>query len=355
MNIEGRLYLAFPDGALTYDCKSCAACCCRGPALAFTPDELEIFPDADRASLAARLLSGPYVYLEAGPNGCQLLDHRNRCTVALRSGKSAMPLLCRLFPLSLAVRVGRFLALRPHFHACPLRLVKPPRTGLPGGHADVTEALAGQALVPFNLHEARLPAAETDDVVIAREVEFRDRCTVGLSGHARWSDLGTTAQGAAVEASMGRLGLPFGRPMQGADAMLLALAPSLRLSLLHLPVQRIDAALEILRRLLVRAAAGRGRDASGAFLALHGLTPAAGLLAWGSEPLPVLPADPRLPRFRQLRLTLAAALLMRDLKAGMGVVPALGRAVADSLSVAERLAFLVQMGRALQDDAGGPG
>jgi len=354
MDISGSFYLAFPDGALTYDCKSCTACCCRGPALAFTPDELETFPDAERASLAARLLSGPYVYLDVGSGGCQLLDRRNRCTVALRSGKSAMPLLCRLFPLSLAVRVGRFLALRPHFHACPLRLVKPPRAGLPGGHADVAEALAGQGLVPFNLHEARLPMGDSDDIVIGREIEFRDRCTVELSGRARWPNLGTTAEEAAAEESLRCLGLPFGTPTRGADAMLLALAPSLRLSLLHLPVQRLDAALEILRRLLVRAVAGRSREASGAFLALHGLIPAAGLLAFGGEPLAVVPAVPCLPRFRQLRLSLAAAVLLRDLKAGMGVVPALGRAMDESFCTAERLAFLVQMGRALQDDAGEP-
>jgi len=377
MNPEQKLYLAFPDGAFSYDCRACPSCCCRGPFLALTPDELEAFFSGDAMALRARVLAGPYVYIEVGPRGCPLVDSDNRCTVALESGKKAMPLLCRLFPLSRTVKVGRWLAVRPDFGVCPLRLVLPPRSGLPGSHADVEEALAGQELSPFNLHEAKLQAGDSDEALVAREVAFRDRCTATLA-EARAS----RGPGVDVESVLTRLGIPWAPPSRSSDLLAVALAPSLRLSLLHLPAGRLDLALELWRRLLAEALLHRpqgpsepcrddpncssaalrsgasqsstksrqgARDASAAFCLLDGLAPAVSLLTLGDSPLE-REAVERLtvPRFRQLRATLAAAVLRRELERGAGMASALERALDDSFGPAERVAFLVQVGQALE-------
>ncbi len=351
MAVRENLYLAYPDGAFRYDCRTCRGRCCKGPGLAFTPEELEAFPNPERLAMQARLLVGPYVYLDVGTSGCPCLGRSNLCSLALSSGKGAMPQLCRLFPFSRSVRIRRFLALHPHFDVCPLRLEFPLKPGPGRGHSDVDEALAGQPFSPFNQHEAVLPPGLSDDEVIRRETAFRDRCVEALAHRrtaraGRWALIGTEQHGAAAEVALTRLQIPWEPPHRAADALLISLAPSLRLGLLHLPEDRFGLALELWRRLLARAVTPRSRNASGAWTAVAPLTPAVGLLALDARS--AFPQTPELPvpRFRQLRMTLAAAIVQRDLRSGRGMVTALERAMEDFASPAERVAFLIQLGQA---------
>ncbi|MBM4353252.1 MAG: YkgJ family cysteine cluster protein [Deltaproteobacteria bacterium] len=412
MSTDSNIYLAYPDRVLTYDCRRCPVLCCKGAGVAFSVDEVEAFPDggetlADRA----RTLAGPYVFFDMSGCGCPWLDGRNRCRIESEAGtrgKAAKPLLCRLFPLSLSVRVGRWVALRPHFSSCPMRLVLPPRRGLNGSHKAALDALGTADWTPICRLEAALPDGVTDSEVVARESTFRDRCASLLSSGGAWNELGTSGSRGEAAGILSLLGIPAAaegrlRACESAaaegglwsDLLLAAVAPSLRLDLLSLPGERIDVALELARFLghgpqasifpgvgpvrrpakrercrMDESVAGRrggragghsrrsGRELSGVsdlFGMLHGLSPAVALVAWGSLPCPGLSEGAALPAFGQLRMKLAGAVLLRDLRAGMGVVPALRRAMEDSFSAPEKVAFLVQMGLALGTTPHGQG
>jgi hypothetical protein len=313
---------------------------------------------------AATQRQGDFVMFRNPSRGCQFLDPDNRCRIEKKHGKSLKPAVCTLFPFNSFTRIGKALAVSPHF-LCPLRVIVPARPGqVHGTHSEVERAVLDSGLAESNpldlqVTPAPLHPSEGPASTLKREVHFRDACSAAL-GQVRFIDILRSASVdsgrfdellARAAALLGLATTPRAAPSDTIDQLLLALAPAFRLRLLHLPSEGILRALA-LGELWVRQTSTLSRGTSTPqeiYETLSAAAPALALLARGEGPISFpRNARKRVQPFGDPQLTFAAH---RVLSAGSGsraALDTLEEAMTNLTTAADRTVFLIELGSQLQ-------
>ena len=356
------LYFAFPDGVFHYVCAECTALCCRGQGFAGSLQRemrplLALHPALGSMAISRH---GDVITFATPSGRCHFLDDDNLCRIEKESGKALKPGVCTLFPFNDFSRIGKAIAVSPHF-MCPLRLQLPARPGeVEGTHALIEAAVRESALLdPAYLDAAvpllRLHPSQDAESVLAREARFRDTCALALGQRTFTETLrGASADPASLGAVVARAAQVMGlavparsQPRDAVDDLLLALAPTLRLSAPHLCPEGIVRALA-LGELVVRRALLLS-DSPPTLQGVHSILTAAGpalrLLARGDEPLePARGTGEKVPPFGDPELTFAAFVALREARGSAGTLGALEKAIKPSLTVADRSVLLRQLG-----------
>jgi len=356
------LYLAFPDGVFHYVCAECTALCCRGPVFAGSLQRemrqlLTLHPALGSMALSRH---GDIIMFATPRGGCHFLDDDNLCRIEKESGKALKPGVCSLFPFTDFNRIGKAVVVSPHF-LCPLRLQLPARPGeVEGTHSSIEAAVRESALLdPAYLDAAvpplRLHPSQDAESVLAREAGFRDVCALAL-GQRTFTETvrGESADPASLGAVVARAAQVMGlavpsrsQPHDAVDDLLLALAPTLRLSALHLCPEGILRALALGELVLRRALplSDRPPTVKGVDSILEAVGPALRLLARGDEPLELARgAGEKVPPFGNPELTFAAFVALREASGSTGTLGALEKAITPSLTVADRSVLLRELG-----------
>lgn len=302
--------------------------------------------------------------------GCVFLGSDNLCGIQREHGEALKPTMCMMFPFNTLNRVGETIVVSPHF-ACPLRLRLPAGLGEVEGKHSVIERrirqlnfldegyLAGFAPV-LPLH-----AAQSPEQVVLREVAFRDLSADAL-GSRSFAEVLHEASGDARELTRNIargakvLGLPKARKKSrdAIDDLLLALAPSLRLKLLRLPPEGILVALALseiaFRR--ITADSNKAPTLQGAYHVFMTIGPALRLIGLINEPIGYSKvASVEGPHSWNPEMKVMARVILRQAQGSTGAIEALERALPSSLSVADRSALLIQIGRAVEHVRGAGG
>ena len=241
------IYFAFPDGVFNYVCAECTALCCKGHGFGGSLEKelrplFVLYPQIE--SMAIRR-EGDYVEFATLSSGCLLLDTDNWCRIEKEHGKAAKPSVCNLFPFNNLTLIGKAIAVRPHF-LCPLRIQVPARPGfVEGTHATLETVIRSSPMISPEFMSTRKPPFRMNpsmnaDSVLEREVSFRDICSLGL-GQSSFAEVlrSVSADPDALDGFVVRaakiLGVPVpSQPRDSVDDLLIALAPPLRLEMLHL-------------------------------------------------------------------------------------------------------------------------
>lgn len=130
------IHLAFPDGALAYDCPRCDQRCCKTGHLAVFPREhdrlVRLRPALELVAPPTQSAIGFYA---TPPSGCWFLEG-SRCEQFTAHGGALRPLACTLFPFNLFALHGDTFVVAPN-PLCPLEV----RPGDGIAFADVVEVL----------------------------------------------------------------------------------------------------------------------------------------------------------------------------------------------------------------------
>lgn len=358
----GPLYFAFPDGVFHYVCAECTALCCRGHGFAGSLGRemgrlLTLHPELASAVVERR---GEIVRVATATSGCHFLDGDDLCRIEKEHGRAAKPGVCMLFPFNSFSLIGRTVVVSPHF-LCPLRLQIPARPGeVEGTHARLEplvreSALASEAHLKLSMTSARLHPSEGVRSVLAREVAFRDRCGAAIGAGSFAACLRDAAadperldRNTARAATLLGLSDPSGPAARDrTDDVLLAMAPALRLHFLRLPAEGILLALALAELAVRRVHALRPatptpqdvRDIVGSVL------PALHLLGCADVPVETSQRTrPKVPPFGDAAMVFAGYRVLRGVSGGDGILDLLEAAMARLSSVADRSAFLVEMG-----------
>jgi hypothetical protein len=361
------LYFAFPDGVFHYVCAECTALCCKGHGFGGSlENELRplfvLYPQIESMAIARQ---GDFIEFATPSSGCVLLDTDNWCRIEKEHSKAAKPSICNLFPFNNFMQIGKAIAVRPHF-LCPLRVQIPARPGqVEGTHSVIERSIRSSPMVNSHFMSTRKPplglhSSANASSVLAREISFRDSCSSAL-GRSTFAEIlrSTSADPCEFDRFVLRavqvLGLPVPSqlpPRDSADDLLLALAPPLRLEMLHLSSEAILRALAVGEIIFRRAIALSAAPLSpqGAHTILTRFGPAIRLLACGDEPLDV-PRNAKLkaPQFGDPELIFAAFLAMQDARGSCGVLGALEKAIKPSLTVSDRSVLINQIGIEVED------
>jgi hypothetical protein len=164
-----NVHLAFPDGALSYDCATCDQRCCKTGALVVFPAERAALTRAYPAlELVAPSTTAGIAAYAAPPSGCWFLDGAECRLVGEPAPRdrpprgSLRPIACTLFPFNLFGQLGDALVVAPN-GLCPLQVR---RTG-GVSHAELLGLLgrvgaAGEPPLPLR------PAAPPDLLLLER-------------------------------------------------------------------------------------------------------------------------------------------------------------------------------------------
>lgn len=363
---EIPLYMAFPDGAFDYVCAECTALCCRGQGFAGSlrremPKLLSIYPALGSAALARQ---GSLIVFGTPAGKCFFLDEDNMCRIEKDHGKSLKPGACSLFPFNKFTRIGRVVAVAPHF-LCPIRLLVPARPGqVQGTHAAVDSAVRESALLDSEYIDTYMPAvslhgSQDGAAVVEREESFRDSCSRSLARRTFYETLAEQSTNPHIlESFTGRaaqiMGLEAKSSIQERDCfddMLLALAPSQRISLLHMESESILRALAIGEIVLrqMTALSPFPITPQGASGMLNSIGPALRLLARGDESIELAgKASLKSPAYGDPDMAFAAFTAIRKISNGTGVLDALENAIKPDMPVSYRSALLVQLGSQIE-------
>ena len=305
------------------------------------------------------------IMLSTSPTGCMLLYTDNWWRVEKDLGKGFKPALCNLFPFNTYKRIGRTIAVYPHF-LCPLRLEIPAKPGdVEGTHAFVETAFRSSGLFDPGYSNAHVPSVhvhpslDTDQVVM-REREFLKKSTATL-GRKRFSDLlkkssvDPLSLETFLERATGVLGLPRSKSSKerdGIDDILSAIASPLRLQLLTLSSEGILRALALgellIRRIATRPVEPVTPQVVFRFLEVH----LAGIrfLARGEEIVPI-PSNSKLtlPAIGDPGLTFSSFVFLRELQSSGNVLQSFEKAIPPNLSIADRSTFVQITARNLDD------
>ncbi len=356
------LYFAFPDGVFHYVCAECTALCCRGQGFAGSLGRemgrlLTLYPKLGNAVVGRR---GEILHVATPMGRCHFLDGDDLCRIEKEHGRASKPGVCMLFPFNSFSLIGRTVVVSPHF-LCPLRVQVPPRPGdVEGTHATLEplvreSGLVSDAHVKMSMKAARLHPSEGARSVLAREITFRDRCgaAIGVGSFAECvraaaSDPAMLDQQIARAAALLGLVVPAGPVKRdGTDDILLAIAPTVRTSFLRLPADGILLSLA-LAELLVRRVTTLSPGAStpqGVFGIVGSVMPALHLL--GCADVPVVTSQrgrPKAPPFGDPAMVFAGYQVLRGVARHDGILDALEAGMARLSSVADRSAFLIEMG-----------
>lgn len=364
-NEQTLLYMAFPDGVFQYVCAECTALCCRGDGFAGSlkremPVLLTLYP-ALGSAVVSRQGSRLTFFTPAGR--CFFLDEDNLCRIEKDHGKALKPGICSLFPFNGFTRIGKVVAVSPHF-LCPIRLQVPARPDyVEGTHSAIEASVRASGLlddgyVDAYMHSVGLHASVDADAVVNREVSFRDACSRSLEQRSFYDALREeSTDPPMLDAStrrasrlMGLEGIHSTQERDHVDDLLLALAPSNRLSLLHMSSEAILRALAIgeivLRR--VMSLSSLQMSPQGANSILTNMRSAIRLLARGDEPIELAGnPNPKSPPFGDPNMSFAAFTALRRIGDGMGVLDALEKAIKPDMTIPDRSALLVQLGSQL--------
>lgn len=357
-NDEVGLYLAFPDGVFHYRCADCNAFCCRGHGFggSFEREMKPLFVRYPALESLATLRQGDYVQFSTPTSGCVVLGSDNRCRIEKDLGKQSKPAICRLFPFNAFRRIGRAVAVSPHF-LCPLRLQLPAKPGeVEGTHRTVEAAVRESGILDkdyLDYHVPRLLLHRSYDAEAAleREASFRDACSLALGRRSFLDTLMAESKDASalakfLERAVRIMGLTVHSEPRAQDEMddvLLALAAPVRLNLLSLSAEGIIRALA-LGGLLLRNVLSISADPmslKGAYSVLDHHSPALRLLAYCDEPLDLTSSfKVKSPRFGDADLSFAAFVAAREIAAGVGPLTSLERAIPDSMTTSGRSVLL---------------
>jgi len=365
-NEETPLYMAFPDGVFHYVCAECTALCCRGEGFSGSlkremPALLTLYP-ALGSAVISRQGSRLEFFTPAGR--CFFLDQDNLCRIEKDHGKALKPGVCSLFPFNGFTRIGKVVAVSPHF-MCPIRLQVPARPGcVEGTHSAIDTAVRASGLLDDGyadeyMHPVRLHASLDPDAVVTREISFRDVCSESLERQSFYEVLREeSTDSAALDASVRRatrlmgLEVPYrAKERDHVDDLLLALASSHRLSFLHLSSEAILRSLAIgeiaLRRMM--SLSSLEMSPQGANSILTNVRPAIRLLARGDETIELAGnGNPKSPPFGDPNMSFAAFTALRKIADGMGVLDALEMAIKPDMTIPDRSALLIQVGYQLE-------
>ena len=146
------------------------------------PALLTLYPALESMAVQRR---GDILTFATPAGRCHFLDGGNLCRIEKEHGKALKPGVCTLFPFNVFTRIGKAVAVSPHF-MCPLRLQVPARPGqVEGTHAVLETAVRESALLDsayLDVHTppVRLHPSENAESVLTRESNFRDLCSVSL-------------------------------------------------------------------------------------------------------------------------------------------------------------------------------
>jgi hypothetical protein len=366
------LYFAFPDGVLHYVCAECAALCCRGQGFAGSLGRemgrlLTLHPELAHAVMERR---GEILHVATPTGRCHFLDGDGLCRIEKEHGRASKPGVCMLFPFNSFSLIGRTVVVSPHF-MCPLRVQVPARPGeVEGTHVRLEplvreSGLVSEAHVKMSTKAARLHPSEGVRSVLAREIAFRDRCgaAIGVGSFAECLR-SAAADPARLDRNVARaaplLGLavppgPVGR--DGTDDILLAIAPAVRLSFLRLPADGILLALAVaelvVRRIAVLSPAAP--TPQGVFGVISSVVPALHLLGCADVPVETSRRGrPKAPPFGNAAMVFAGYRVLRGVSGNGGILDVLEAGMARLSSVADRSAFLVEMGTLIGPSLGRP-
>ena len=365
-NEETPLYMAFPDGVFHYVCAECTALCCRGQGFGGSlkremPALLSIYPLLGRAVVSRQ---GSMLSFGTPAGRCFFLDEDNLCKIEKDHGKSLKPGVCSLFPFNRFTRIGKVVAISPHF-MCPIRLQVPARPGdVEGTHSAVKYAARASGLLDSEYIDAYVPsvslhASLAADAVVSREVSFRDACSRSIGVRSFYQTLKEeSAEPGELDIFIKRaaqvLGLELDskrRKRDNVDDLLLALTPSHRISLLHMSSEAMLLALAIGETVLrqMMSLSSIPMSPQGANSVLSNISPAVRLLARGDEPIELAGnANPKSPPFGDADMAFAAFTALRKIGAGAGVLQALEIAIKPGMPIHDRSALLVQLGSQLE-------
>jgi len=296
--------------------------------------------------------------------GCFFLDQDNYCRIEKDHGKNLKPGVCSIFPFNLFTRIGDVVAISPHF-GCPIRLQVPARPGnVEGTHTAVEAAARASGFLDAEYIHSYMPSVglhpSLDGVeVVRREVSFRDSCSRSFMQRSFYDTLRDESSDPgeldkSTERAAHVMGLDAGsefRERDHVDDMLLALAPSHRISLLHMSSEAILRALAISEILLrqMMSLSSIEMTPQGANSILGNVGPAVRLLARGDETIELAGnANPKSPPFGDPSMAFAAFTALRNVGAGTGVLVALEKAIKPHMSIPDRSALLVQLGSQLE-------
>lgn len=370
-----QIFVAFPDGVFHYVCRECTTICCRN-SNRFDGDlngELRqltvLYPALQYVAIQRR---GDVITFATPSNQCFFLNHENRCAIEVDHGKALKPQTCSLFPFHSLHRLGRAVVVTPNF-LCPLRLEVPPRPGeVEGTHVRIQAGLRAShyfresfiSTIPF----LALPRGTSASGVLEGERAFLAACTSGLNS-VRFSQtlrdvsrnpdmLEEMAARAAGLIDLDDSLRPAGRDR--IDDILLAISPILRVSLTDLSQ---EAKLRLLwigelwyRRVLTLTGsapkgAGDATTAKGAIELLVTALPALRLLALADEPVNLRSHKSRkVPPFADPQMMFEAYRILRSADRAPLKLPILQESLANLPSIAERMAFLVDLGKMLNID-----
>lgn len=369
------VYMAFPDGVFHYACRECTLVCCYRSDQFDGSFEREIktlvqfYPALE---LVATRRRGDVVTFSTPSGRCYFLGGDSLCSIEKDHGKENKPTACRIFPFNHFSRIGKAIAVSPNF-LCPLRVEVPARPGQAEGTHSAVESSLRRSPYLDDAYLSGFPRLALNPEVSAasvltREEAFRDSCSQALGRHT----FAETVRAASpdpegMEAFVGRaaalLGLDAGlRPPErdSTDDLMLALAPTLRLNMLHLTSEQILRGLELSELLLRRvmqipeglsmpAGPADISKAKGAYEVLAHVGPALRLLARSDERIEMpLNAVKKIPAFGQPDMTFAAFKLLRSSAGSEVLIGTLEGAMSLLSSVSDRMAFLVEMGSQIE-------
>jgi hypothetical protein len=174
-----RVYFAFPNGRLTYDCGACGGRCCRGQGFQVVAERDVPRQLAKRYALRFFLdppESGRLNHFNARnlQPACFFLDGQNRCSLHVEDGYEAKPSTCRLFPFVDLTRVADVLVVAPHIGLCPLSVLPAGETSDASSHEQLLALLTADGIT------GHVPVADIDEggarALIALERQIVQLC-----------------------------------------------------------------------------------------------------------------------------------------------------------------------------------
>ena len=359
-----QLFFAFPDGVFDYVCAECTALCCKGHGFggSFERELRVLFARYPQMETMALSRNGDQITLATTGSGCVMLDNDNFCRIEKELGKDKKPNICNLFPFNLFTRIGKTVAVMPHF-LCPLRAVVPARPGEVQGTHALIEAeirksrLLDRTYVKTAVQPARLHSSTTEIEVIEREKAFRDLCSQAL-GMSRFTDTLMSAsadpQGLAAFVQRARRILGYESAPRSLerdifDDLLLACAAPYRIGFLDLAAEEILRVLAIAETIVRRAWFGATQIPTFQGLAntVASFRAVEALLAYGDEDFDFGRLTQKTFSFQNAELTFAAFIAARNV-AEKGVLGALEQAIPSGMSVADRSVLLMRLGELMQ-------
>lgn len=196
-----RIYFAFPDGRLDYDCVGCGSTCCRGFDYGVTGSrellvQLELSRTAHVFLERKETKGGVQLKMRNCAPGCFFLQEDGKCRVHVSRGYAEKPETCRLFPFNSIRQVDDWLIVAPHPGLCPLVVTRDGGLSARSSHDAITASLVAYGIaaqVPI-VHSTYLPV----EVAIRHEQEVTQLAERRLAD-ATYQDFATDQVRRAME------------------------------------------------------------------------------------------------------------------------------------------------------------